>query len=403
MKSRHVVLLAGVLLVAANMRPSITCVGPLLPMIRTSTHLSGAGAGTLNTLPLLAFGGVSAIAPRFGRLVGLERALFAALLVTIAGTLIRSVPSTVALFVGTAILGSGIALANVLLPGLVKRDFPARVPVMTAAYATTMSLVAAISSGIAVPIADSAPGGWRTALGCWAALAVVGLIAWIPQLRGDTPPPDGAHAGGVWRSALAWQVTAFMGLQSFGFYVVITWLPSILESHGYSAASAGFELFLFQIVSLISSALMPSFAHGRRDQRVAAAVSSALGLIGFIGLIAAPGLAPVWVVVAGFGTGGCLTLALSFFALRAGDTAQAAALSGMAQSMGYLFAASGPVLIGVLHDSTSAWVLPLAVLAVTAFLQVGAGFAAGRARTIGTAWKVTGELATEGAPVHDAD
>jgi CP family cyanate transporter-like MFS transporter len=381
-----VLLVAGILVIAANMRPALTSVGPLLDTIKQNDHLSGGAEGLLNTLPLLAFAGIAALAPRIARQIGIERSLFVALFVLLLGTLARALPGTALLFIGTAILGSGIALMNVLLPALIRRDFPHNVAAMTAAYATTMSLVAAVASGVAAPLAHSAPGHWRTALTCWLVLGVIGIAIWIPQLSHASRPALTSHraATQLWRSPLAWQVTLFMGTQSFGFYVIVTWLPSILKDHGYSTTGAGFQLFLFQIVSLLASGGMPFLMSRQRDQRVAAALSAALTLCGFVGLAAGTAAAPLWVVLGGLGSGAALTLALSFFALRAGSASHVAALSGMAQSIGYLFAAIGPVIFGVLHDATKSWVTPLLVAATIAIFQVCAGTLAGRNRTTST-------------------
>jgi len=364
------------------MRAGITCVGPLISVLRADTGLSSSQVGALNTLPLLAFAAVAAVAPRIAREFGLERSLFGAVVVTMIGTVVRSLPANAALFGGTALLGCGIGCSNVLLPGLIKRDFPRHIEIMTATYATTLGVTAAISSGVAVPIAGVAPGGWRTALGCWALIALAGALVWLPRLGVTTRPPRVAGSPGVWRSALAWQVTAFIGLQSFGFYVVVTWLPTILQTHHYSSSAAGWELFLYQAVSLVASSAAPVMAGRMRDQRWLAGVSGVFGVIGFSGLLAAPSIAPLWVICMGLGSGACFSLALSFFALRAGTPRQAAALSGMAQSMGYLFAAAGPVVLGVLHDVWHSWTTPLVVLIGVALFQVAAGFAAGRARTV---------------------
>ncbi len=381
-RTHGALLLVGVLLIAANLRPTLTCVGPLIDVIRRSTGLSSAQAGVLNTLPLLAFAAVSGLAPRWARRFGFEPLLFAAVAALFVGTLVRSVPSTVALFGGTALLGAGIACGNVLVPALIKRDYPARIPAMTAVYAVTLSSAAAISSGLAVPIADTAPGGWRTALDCWAVLSAIALAAWAPQLRARTRPVPVARMTGLGRSALAWQVTLFMGTQSFIFYCVVTWLPNILQDRGFSSSTAGWELFLYQLVSLSAAATVPSVIRRLPDQRLVASVTSAAAVAAFVGLAFAPAVDTLWVVLGGLASGAGLTLALSFFGLRAGDAAQSSALSGMAQSIGYLIAASGPILIGMLRDATSQWRSALIVLAVVAVIQLGVGLGAGRAHTI---------------------
>jgi len=374
-------LLSGIVLMAVTLRAPITGVGPLLDTIRHDTGMSGAVAGVLTTLPVLAFAAASPVAPALARWIGIERSLFLALLGLLAGVLLRWIPDLPALFGGTVLLGAGIALANVLLPSLVKRDFPYRVGAITSLYAATMNVGAATSSGIAVPVAGIAPGGWRTAVGCWGLLVVIALLVWSPQLRRHTVATE-PRAPMPWRSPLAWSVTLFMGLQSFAFYVVVSWLPTILHSHGTSTTAAGWELFAFQVIALASVLGMPALIRRLPDQRWLAAGWSLVSVVSFAGLLVAPGIAIVWVLLGGLASGASLVLALSFFGLRAGGAAQAAALSGMAQSVGYLIAACGPVLCGSLHDATGGWRLPLLILVLLGVGQLLLGYRAGRAGTL---------------------
>lgn len=373
-----VLLVVGILLLAANLRAGLTGVGPLLGDITAELRLSAAAAGLLNTLPLLAFAAVSPVAPAVAHRIGLERALLGALLALAAGLVLRSAPSVFALFAGTVLVGVAIALGNVLLPGLIKRDFPGSIGVMTGAYTTTMGLMAAVSSGVVVPISTHAPGGWRTALGCWALLAVLATLMWLPQTgRGKGARADGARARLPWHSPLAWAVTAFMGTQAFGFYVSITWLPSLLADQGLSPAAAGWQLFVFQSVALLANLGAPQLMRRLPDQRVLAAGASCVSLLGYLGVLLLPELATVWSGVMGIGAGACVVVALSLFSLRAPDAGSAAALSAMAQTVGYLFAAAGPVFVGLLHSVSDGWVLPVTALCVVASLQACIGIVAG--------------------------
>lgn len=363
----------GLLVVAANLRPALTGVGPLLDRVRADLGLSAAAAGLLNTLPLLAFAVVSPLVPRLAARWGPERVLGVALVVLTLGIAVRWTPF---LFTGTVLIGAAIAVGNVLLPSLVKRDFPTRVGLLTSAYATVMGGVAAVASGVAVPISEV--GGWRTALGCWIVLALAAVVLWLPQLR--KPPPVTAVRGHrlPWRSPLAWAVTAFMGLQSLGFYVVVTWLPQVFQAGGVSAATAGWLLFVFQAVAVVTSLAVPPLLRRARDQRVVAATASAVMLVGYLGLLVAPGWMLVWSVVLGLGGGACLVLALAFLSLRAPDATAAAALSAMAQSIGYLLAAAGPVVFGFVHSLSSGWQVPIALMCVAAAGQTLIAMAAGR-------------------------
>lgn len=374
-------LLVGIVVLAAGLRAPITGVGPLIGTIRHDVGIGGGLAGVLTTLPVLAFGLVSPLAPALARRLGIERSLGLALAGLLVAIVVRSIPTIGTLFAGTMLLGAAIAIANVLLPSLVKRDFPYRVGAITSLYVSTMNVGAATASGIAVPVADVAPGGWRTAIGCWAGLVLVALVLWSPQLRLRTVITENRSAL-PWRSRLAWAVTLFMGLQSFAFYVVVSWLPTILTSHGTGRSAAGWELFVFQVVALVSVFSTPTLIRRLPDQRWLTATWSALTALSFAGLLVAPSAALLWVVLGGLASGASLVLALSFFGLRTTDSAQAAALSGMAQSVGYLLAATGPVLIGVVHDSVGGWRLPLSLLTAVAIVQLLLGYRAGRTGTV---------------------
>ncbi|TCO48128.1 MFS transporter [Actinocrispum wychmicini] len=386
--ARRALLIAGILLVAANLRGAITSVGPLLETIRRDEGMSAGQAGLLSALPLLTFAVFSPQVPRLARRVGMERSLWLAMVTLTAGILLRSVPVTGLLWLGTVLLGMSIAVGNVLLPALLKRDFPDRVAPMTSLYSVTMGLVGALVSGFAVPLAGTLSGGWRMALGCTAGLALVTVAVWGPQVfhRSSTPvnvvtPSDTARRT-PWRSALAWQVTAFMGLQSFGFYIVLAWFPTILHSQGASEESSGWLLLVLQVLGVSMSAVIPLVANKLPDQRLLAAGGSLLSFTGYLGLLLAPGLAVLWVVIVGLASGVCFVLALLFFTLRSADSYSAATLSGMAQSFGYLFATLGPVVFGALHDATNGWVAPMIMLLAAASVQSCFGFGAGRNRVV---------------------
>lgn len=372
-------LIVGILLIAANLRAGLTGVGPLLGEISAELRLSPTSAGMLSALPVLSFAALSPLAPAVARRIGLERALLLALLTLIVGFLLRSAPALAGLFGGTVLLGVSIAVVNVLLPSLIKRDFPGSVGMLTGAYTTVMGLMSAVASGVVVPIGAHAPGGWRTALGSWLILAVLAALVWLPRaVRGDGAPRDtGVRDRLPWGSPLAWAVTAFMGMQSLGFYVTITWLPSILDDNGLSTAAAGWHLFLFQAVSLLASLGTPLLMRRLRDQRALAAGGSGFSLLGYLGLLVQPGWGAVWSAVLGVGSGACIVLALSLFGLRTRDAGSAAALSAMAQTVGYLFAAAGPVLFGLLRSTSHGWVLPIAALSAVAVAQTCVAFAAG--------------------------
>jgi CP family cyanate transporter-like MFS transporter len=387
---RGAVLLIGVLLIAANLRPAITSIGPVLGTVRDAMHLSSGTASALISVPLVAFALVSPLAPPLARRVGMERALGLALGALAIGIVIRSLPWVPGLWIGTALLGVAIAVLNVILPSLVKRDYPERIGQITGTYSAVQSAVAALAAGFAVPIAGIAPSGWRLSLGIWAGLVLIALAVFAPQLRKRTVPAGIPAVIGAarpyrspWTSALAWQVTIFMGLQSTGFYIFITWLPSIEHSDGISTATAGFHQLLLNAFGIVGSLSVAALVPRLKDQRPIAIVSTALVVLNVLGIMLLPDLNALWISLAGLGTGASFVLAVTLFGLRTVHHAQTATLSGMAQSVGYLLAASGPILIGVIHDATGSWTVALVIVLCLLAGQIVAGTLAGRQRVIG--------------------
>jgi MFS transporter, CP family, cyanate transporter len=383
---RPLLLAAAIVVVAINLRASITAVGPIIDDIRADLGLSSAAAGLLTTLPVLAFAGASPVAVPLSRRIGIERTLAGALALLLGGILLRVTGPTWAAFAGTAVLGIAIAAGNVLLPALVKRDLPTRIGPVTSLYVTLMVAFAGIASTISVPLADDADLGWRGALAVWAVPAAVGLVVWLPRAARSRPPALGAGEGRLRptrmrRSAIAWWVTAYMGLQSFAFYVLVAWFPDLLQDDGVPAATAGLLMGIMQAASLMATIAVPVLATRSPSQRRLVVVSSALGIFAAVGLVIAPGdLALLWTLAVGIAGGSTLSLALAFFVLRTRDGADAAALSGMAQSIGYAFAATGPFAFGALHDATDGWTAPSIVLAIVWALILVVGLAAARAR-----------------------
>jgi CP family cyanate transporter-like MFS transporter len=374
---------ASVLLIAANLRPAATTVGPLIHRIRADAHLSATEAGFLVTLPVLCFGLLAPLGSVLTRRLGLTRAIATALTLLVTGLLVRFAHPVGALFAGTAIAGAGIAVGNVLIPVLVKRSFGASVGLISGAYVTTMIASAAVAAGAAVPLTNALGAGWRVGLGVWAIPASLALAVWLLQLRGrrDDAAVETAPVSprALAHNLLAWQLAVFFGAQACGFYVVLSWLPSIYGSHGIGSTLAGVMLSVCMIVGLPCALLVPALATRLPRQSALAAGFSLVTCAGFVGLLLAPASgAWIWAVLIGIGQGACFPLALTMIVLRSPDAAHATGLSTLVQSAGYLLAACGPLLVGLLHDTTGSWVPGIVFLVALTVPQVAAGLGAGR-------------------------
>jgi len=382
---QRALLIAGILLIATSLRVTFTGAAPLLDAIRTDYALTTAQTGLLTTLPLLAFALISPLAAGLARRIGMERSLMIALLLIIAGIALRSLPSAALLFCGTAVIGCGIALGNVLLPGLIKRDFPGQVAKLTGAYSLTMGAAAALGSALVVPVALSGA-GWHGALLMLMVFPLLALLLWLPQWRqrpaGSLSGSRALQSRGIWRSTLAWQVTLFLGINSLIYYVIIGWLPAILQSHGYSETEAGSLHGLLQLATAAPGIVVPLILLRLKDQRGVAGLSAMMCAVSSAGLWFMPDLAVMWTLIFGFGSGATMILGLTFIGLRASSAHQAAALSGMAQSVGYLLAACGPPLMGKIHDANGDWRIPLLACGLVSVVMAICGILAGRDREI---------------------
>lgn len=380
--SQPAVLIAGILLIAMNLRAPFTSVATLLESLRQSLGFNATAAGMLMILPLLAFVIVSPCVPALARRLGLERSLGLALVTIAAGVVVRAQGTMLALYLGIALIGAGIAVGNVLLPSLVKRAFPQHIALLTSCYVLTMGIMAAIASTAMVPLEQSSPLGWRFAFAVMVVLPVLTLLVWWPQLSSKTAPvitEAATHpATPLWKVPLAWQVTCYMGLNSLLFYTINSWLPSILADNGFALGQAGSLHGLLQLASALPGLVLVPLMPRLKDQRLIAMLAPCMTIAGLLGLWMAPQWAIIWVALIGGGTGATFILALSFVGLRARHSLQAASLSSMAQTLGYLLAALGPPIIGRLYDWQGNWQMALLSCAAIGIVMAGIGGLAGR-------------------------
>jgi CP family cyanate transporter-like MFS transporter len=378
---------AAVVLVALNQRPAVVGIAPVLRDLRADTGLTSALAGLLTALPVLCFGAFAPFAPRLARRIGLETAVAGSLVLLAAGIALRLLSPVALLYAGSLVAGAAIAVANVLMPAYVKREFRRPGTVM-GLYSAALNVGAAAAAGLTVPIGVALGLDWRLALGSWLLLAVAGLALWLPVagVRHDraAADPAGARAWSLLRTPLACQVTAFLGLQSVQFYSISAWLPTLLADAGVPVGKGGVLLAVCNVVGAAGALLAPAQAGRMRSQRPLVVVVLVAYVIGLTGLLVTPTAGTwLWVAVFGLAQGGGFALALTLIVLRSATPLVAAGLGGVAQCLGYLLAAGGPVALGALHDLTDGWSWPLALLLALLLPMAWAGWGAARNAVLG--------------------
>jgi CP family cyanate transporter-like MFS transporter len=388
---------AGLVVVAFNLRIGVVSVGPVLSSIQSGLGVSSSTASLLTTIPVFAFGAFAFLTPALTRRVGLHRLLGITMAVLTVGIAVRLIPSPLALFAGTVLVGAAIAVANVGMPAVIKQDFSHRVGLMMSLYTTSLFIGAAVAAAFTVPLMVAFDGSWRAALGFWALPAVVALLIWLPRVvrgigRGSTATSvSGSRAtereeprlGRLLRDPVAWAVTTFMGLQSLGYYAAMTWVPSILQDAGISAHDAGLMLSFSSFPGIAAALIVPVVIRWLRPPWLPVALSTVLCAVGFAGLLVAPASLPLlWMTLLGFGQGAAISLSLTFIVLRSPDARHTAHVSTMAQGLGYLLAGFGPLGFGALHSVTGGWTAPIAALLVLLVAQFLTGAAASRERHV---------------------
>jgi MFS transporter, CP family, cyanate transporter len=379
---RPAVLLAIVWL-GLNLRTVIASLPPLLPDIRADLGLSATVAGLLTTLPVLCFGLLAPPARRLAHRLPLEAMLVGCALVTAVAAALRGIGTVAALFVGSILAGASVAMGQTALPVLIRIAFHRAVGTMMGSYSMALPIGATLGAGLAVPLQQALGGSWQASLALWAIPAALAAALWLPPALRRRTMITGPEPERLRGRPLAWSVALYFGVQSAAFYATLAWLPEILDSNGWSARAGGALLALASLVSAVPALLLPVVAGRRATQAPLVAAVTTTASAGVLGLILAPGLAPLWVVLIGLGQGGSLGLGLVLPVLRATSPGLVASLTAMTLSIGYLTAATGPWLIGAVHDLTSGWTAALGALLGLTLLQLVPGLAAARSRQIG--------------------
>ena len=381
----RVVLAVSLVLISLNLRTLFPSLAAVMPEVRAGTGATPATASVLTTAPVLCLGLFAVAAPALARRFGTERVILALLLALAVGTGLRGFGSVPALLAGSVLTGAAIAIVNVLLPGLVKRDFPDHIAVMTGLYSMALCAGAAAAAALTIPLERKLGGDWAAAMAWWGLPALVAAFLWAPQAL-QARPASGRNeiqARSLLREPLAWQVTFFMGLQSAMAYCIFGWFAPLLRSRGLDPAVAGYVVFFSVLMQTLSCLVSPSLATRGKDQRAMSLGLVVLATAGFLGCLFAP-LSTVWLWAGlqGLGQGGLISVALTVIVLRSPDAATAARLSSMAQSVGYTLAAFGPLIMGIIFTSTGraeATAIPVLVLGAGC---AAAAWGAGRDRML---------------------
>lgn len=376
----------ALVIAALNLRLAVTSVGPVLAEIRGGLGMSATVAGLLTSLPVVCFATVGFAAPRLARRFGAAAVIAAGLVLVTVGLAVRPyAPGTTVFVLLSGLALAGIALVNVLMPVIVKECFPDRVGAMTGLYSVALNVGATTAAAATVPLAGVLGDDWRLGLAAWAVLSGLGVPFWVWFARDRVvvpPDPSGALDVRVYRSPVAWALAGYFGLQSTSAYVIIGWLPQIYRDAGLSAERAGVLFAVTSFLGVPLSFALSAVAGRMRSQSGIAATLGVFGVAGYAGLWASPAGAPwLWAVLLGV-VNGAFPLVLTLIALRGRTPETVVRLSAFAQGVGYLLAMPGPILIGVLHDASGGWRLPLAVMVALMIPQIVVGALAGRDRQV---------------------
>ena len=378
--------LVALMVVAASQRSALTSVPPQINAIRTDLNLSLSQFAILTAIPLISFGvaapiGISAVARR----KPVESTILFSITTLVIALLLRASFNSSTLFLGTILTSVAIAALNVLVPFVIKRDFPNQITSIMPFYTVVLAVFATLGALLSVPFSNLTTQNWRGGLLIWVVIPICAFVLWLPIARKHSNNNTGTSSTPtpwkpVLRDPLSWFVMLFMGIQSTTFYCTVAWLPKIFIDWGESSATAGSLLALTTAISIPCSLFIPMWLGRGADQRKAMVVVTIAAFIGFLGLAFAHSTFTwLWLLLLGIGQSSFPT-ALVIISLRARSNSEAAPLSAMSQGLGYLIAASGPIIIGQLHQINNRWTLPFIFLASLCVIQFFVGWKAAQAR-----------------------
>lgn len=378
-----------IIFIASNLRSPITSVGPVISQIGAELQLSHFQSSLLTSIPLMMFAGCSVLVSRFSKRFSINRFLFYALIILSFGLFLRVSGSILSLFLGSVFIGLGICIGNVVTPGYIKNKFSNKIGLMTGIFAVSMNLTAALASGYSLSIGRWTGFGWQGSLGIWLvmallALLVVGVELIFNRKKNEIVKSKAEQSNfNMFRSAQAWNISIFMGLQSLVYYSLISWLPAVLIDYGMSDNQPGWILFVIQMAMLPITFLGPIFANKMKNQKI---------MIFFVCILMLSSvLMFAWLrtdfiymtaILLGLSNGLSFSLCILFFSLRTKSSENAIKISGMAQSVGYLIAAFGPPVFGKLHDWDTSWQTSFYFVAISVMLMFYFGLKAGRRKFV---------------------
>ncbi len=368
-------------MLALNLRIAVAEIPPVL----RDLPLSEFGRSLLVAIPVLCFAAAAFAGPPLSARLGEERGLLYMCGALCVGLALRPWWPSLSLFAGTILCGLAVAVMNVMMPSVIRRRFSGHMGELTAAYTMSLSIGAGIAAGVTVPLVHLLGGSVALALAAWAVVAAVAFALWLPQLRWPRPaarPPR--PWGPLLRDVHAWQITIFFGLQSALYYTLMSWLPTIYRDRGTSPVAAGAVLGVLSTVGIVGNFAAPMLAQRSGQARLMVIATGVMTAAGLAGVLLVPTMLPLlWATLLGIGTGGTFSLTLLLMASRAHDSVVAGELAGMAQRIGYLISALGPLAAGLLHSVTGGWTVPVAVTLAVCFAQLAAGMQAARPGVIG--------------------